>query len=175
MRIILNERCLDIRELESNQTTSMAHIYLDGNICRDSNRYKSLKKKQAIFCQFASNRYTAHSKLIVTFTTLTLLPFSFRLKIDKSQRRKVLEQIPDSVLNKIKKQTRCPFGAVQCDPTNKYRTADGSCNNVANPLWGKSHTPFERFIPSFYEDGQYRLLCYQKFSLIVNKKNFNPA
>ncbi|VDI37042.1 Hypothetical predicted protein [Mytilus galloprovincialis] len=76
-----------------------------------------------------------------------------KLKIDKSQRRKVLEQIPDSVLNKIKKQTRCPFGAVQCDPTNKYRTADGSCNNVANPLWGKSHTPFERFIPSFYEDG----------------------
>ena len=46
MRIILNERCLDIRELESNQTTSIAHIYLDGNICRDSNRYKSLKKNK---------------------------------------------------------------------------------------------------------------------------------
>ncbi|XP_063411220.1 peroxidase-like [Mytilus trossulus] len=76
-----------------------------------------------------------------------------KLTIDKSQRRKVLEQIPKSVLNKIKTQTRCPFGAVQCDPTNKYRTPDGSCNNVANPLWGKSHTPFERFIPSFYEDG----------------------
>ncbi|XP_052080790.1 peroxidase-like [Mytilus californianus] len=76
-----------------------------------------------------------------------------KLRIDKSQRRKVLEQIPDGILNKIKKQTSCPFGAVQCDPTSKYRTADGSCNNLANPLWGKSHTPFERFIPSFYEDG----------------------
>ncbi|CAC5397403.1 PXDN [Mytilus coruscus] len=33
-----------------------------------------------------------------------------------------------------------------------YRSADGSCNNIDYPEWGKSFTPQERFIPAHYED-----------------------
>ena len=36
---------------------------------------------------------------------------------------------------------------------NKYRTIDGTCNNLRNRLWGAAHTAFRRLIPSNYEDG----------------------
>lgn len=77
-----------------------------------------------------------------------------KLNIAKNQRVQALAKIPDSVLDDIQVNAPCPFTAPpSCDTTSKYRTADGSCNNLQHPLWGKSLTPFERFIPSLYEDG----------------------
>ncbi|XP_059350851.1 chorion peroxidase-like [Daphnia carinata] len=49
----------------------------------------------------------------------------------------------------------CPADAV-CNQTtidSRYRTLDGSCNNVQHSSWGKSLTPFQRVIPSAYADG----------------------
>ncbi|XP_071158667.1 salivary peroxidase/catechol oxidase-like isoform X2 [Mytilus edulis] len=40
-----------------------------------------------------------------------------------------------------------------CDENDPYRSADGSCNNLDYPEWGKSFTPQERFVPAHYEDG----------------------
>ena len=50
----------------------------------------------------------------------------------------------------------CPFRNPTCDPTSRYRTIDGSCNNLRNPLWGRSETPFERELPPVYSDGKRR-------------------
>ncbi|XP_063072362.1 eosinophil peroxidase-like [Engraulis encrasicolus] len=36
---------------------------------------------------------------------------------------------------------------------NKYRTATGLCNNIANPRRGASNTPFARWLPAEYQDG----------------------
>ncbi|CAH0405563.1 unnamed protein product [Chilo suppressalis] len=39
-------------------------------------------------------------------------------------------------------------------PSSKYRTQDGSCNNLEHPyLWGVSRTPFRRVLPPDYGDG----------------------
>jgi len=48
----------------------------------------------------------------------------------------------------------------------RYRTSDGSCNNLNNPIWGRSMTPFSRLVPQRYYDGKqnfYFLLLYFDF------------
>ncbi|VVC28479.1 Haem peroxidase,Haem peroxidase, animal type [Cinara cedri] len=42
---------------------------------------------------------------------------------------------------------------VRCDSGNKYRTANGTCNNLNNPIWGSSNTPFVRLVKAHYSDG----------------------
>ena len=36
---------------------------------------------------------------------------------------------------------------------NNYRTFDGVCNNLKNPTYGATTTPFRRILPAAYEDG----------------------
>ena len=38
---------------------------------------------------------------------------------------------------------------------SKYRTFDGSCNNVQHQHWGQANTAFQRLLPPDYEDGTY--------------------
>ena len=49
----------------------------------------------------------------------------------------------------------CPFAAaLTCDAASPYRTADGSCNNLQFPYFGRSSTPFDRYLPAVYADGK---------------------
>lgn len=44
--------------------------------------------------------------------------------------------------------------AVTCDPSAKYRTYNGSCNNLQKPNWGAAMTPFYRLIDAEFDDGK---------------------
>ena len=44
---------------------------------------------------------------------------------------------------------RCNFRNVR-----SFRTIDGTCNNLANPLFGAAGTLFKRLVPAQYEDGK---------------------
>ena len=49
----------------------------------------------------------------------------------------------------------CPFNPnLICNVSSKYRTFDGTCNNLKNPLYGAANTPYKRFIANpKYGDG----------------------
>ncbi|XP_062593223.1 chorion peroxidase-like [Saccostrea cucullata] len=65
----------------------------------------------------------------------------------------VLSRIPEIPNLSVQFRPFCPYNSKpSCQTTAKYRTADGTCNNLNNPLWGRSQTPFERFVFPFYED-----------------------
>lgn len=48
---------------------------------------------------------------------------------------------------------RCPPKVTCRDPRSKFRTADGSCNNLQNPEFGQVNTPVQRILPPIYDDG----------------------
>ena len=51
----------------------------------------------------------------------------------------------------------CPFKkTVDCVGDFPYRSLDGSCNNLNSTWWGKSGTPFKRWLPADYGD-QFKL------------------
>ena len=57
--------------------------------------------------------------------------------------------------------------------TQKYRSADGSCNNLEYPLRGRALTPFTRMVDPEYDDGQWltiSLYLYGGF-LLLNHNN----
>ncbi|UYV64038.1 HPX2 [Cordylochernes scorpioides] len=45
---------------------------------------------------------------------------------------------------------------ITCNANSKYRTADGSCNNLNNPTWGRESTCFIRILPAMYSDDKDR-------------------
>ncbi|XP_069978463.1 chorion peroxidase-like [Penaeus vannamei] len=44
-------------------------------------------------------------------------------------------------------------GPPNCDRFSRYRSADGTCNNLKNPTWGATFTPHRRFAGQDYGDG----------------------
>ena len=51
--------------------------------------------------------------------------------------------------------TFCPYQNVKitCNSTDKYRSYDGTCNNLVNPLIGAANVPYVRLLPPAYQDG----------------------
>jgi peroxidase len=47
----------------------------------------------------------------------------------------------------------CDLVVPECDPTYKYRSYDGSCNNLQHPTWGMLHSVFARIFEPRYSDG----------------------
>ena len=69
---------------------------------------------------------------------------------------------------------------VDCsDPANRdYRTANGVCNNLENPLFGAAGREFRRILPPHYEDGIAQLRgtmqSMKSYSKIVPHAPFRP-
>lgn len=51
--------------------------------------------------------------------------------------------------------------AVTCNPSDKYRSYNGSCNNLQNPNWGAALTPFYRLMNAEFSDGNINNILYR--------------
>ncbi|CAJ0562643.1 unnamed protein product, partial [Mesorhabditis spiculigera] len=60
--------------------------------------------------------------------------------------------VPNKVVETVL-GAECPLPTLEQCPGTRYRSFSGVCNNVANPEWGASHTPFARFLKPDYADG----------------------
>lgn len=60
------------------------------------------------------------------------------------------------VKHKLLKRLVCPNTPISCNTLSKYRTEDGTCNNLQNPRLGQSFLPYMRLLPADYADGKSR-------------------
>lgn len=65
-----------------------------------------------------------------------------------------VESVSDD--GKEDESSACGTGGTTCDPKAKFRTYDGSCNNLDHPTWGSARSLYSRIIPSRFEDRKYR-------------------
>ncbi len=57
--------------------------------------------------------------------------------------------------NSVRNQKKCPFEEKnKCKTKSIYRTFNGVCNNLQQPLYGAMETPHKRFLNPVYEDGK---------------------
>lgn len=67
----------------------------------------------------------------------------------------------------------CENKKIDCNLFHKYRTFNGSCNNIKNPhSFGVAYTPFRRMLPPDYTDGKYflNILNITTWSLLESLK-----
>jgi hypothetical protein len=78
----------------------------------------------------------------------------------------------------------CSFrgsGFAVCEPQiapctkSKYRTYDGSCNNLDNPSLGVANTRYGRLLPKKYSDGTSEGLPTATFTVTVMSKTVSPG
>ncbi|CAI6343920.1 unnamed protein product [Macrosiphum euphorbiae] len=92
--------------------------------------------------------------LLVWLCVISVLGTSSRIRINNKRDPVIFYgDGPDS--NIIYYQQCAP--RVTCNRNAVYRTADGTCNNLRNPLWGSSETPYIRLAEAAYADGNYEV------------------
>ncbi|XP_076235056.1 uncharacterized protein LOC143179627 [Calliopsis andreniformis] len=74
-------------------------------------------------------------------------------------KKKFPDAVPNSHLSRRGQSNplrrHCPNrGIPDCPPASlRYRTSDGSCNNLKNLWWGSAMSPMQRFLQPVYDDG----------------------
>lgn len=119
----------------------------------------------AVLCNCMSHRYDLHNSFLKEYylwslcwfyswimllhsnlrshkndkDTISLFGFSYGLTVEE------VESLPQIDTSKTLIQEVCPpyLSNVECHP-GKYRRLDGLCNNIENPSWGATMTPFTR-------------------------------
>jgi peroxidase len=92
--------------------------------------------------------------LIITFC-LTIIVNCKQSMRSSSLTSRILHDLFEQSSNSPRSTlSSCPFQVnITCDSTAKYRSYDGTCNNLNNPILGSINTPYVRVLPPAYGDG----------------------
>lgn len=106
------------------------------------------KEKQALFNEYAS-KFLMHHFCLSKLQAQYLLP---SIKIGPSTGNPYNDNSCYAAYGSSAHKLYCT--------DSKYRTYDGSCNNLYNPYWGKAFVCHLRLVPAAYEDGIERPKTY---------------
>ena len=84
------------------------------------------------------------------------------------------EGIPTEVMNELMEASLCNVAPPRCDPNVKYRSINGTCNDLGNPLEGAAFSSFRRLLPARYEDGIQQPVGFSQTFSLSNPKPFAP-
>lgn len=77
---------------------------------------------------------------------------------------------PFIVCSIVLNEEQCPFPKLTCNPSDRFASIDGTCNNLNRPLFGRANTPFKRYLSPAYEDQ----LNSARFKSVTGKNLPNP-
>jgi len=106
-----------------------------------------LKEKEAILMEYVT-QYFAKYKCLSKYQTTTFLPSVTVGQQYMRDNRYGDTSCYSSYGSSHGWKLTCPEAA-----RSKYRTIDGSCNNLKHPYWGKSYVCHIRLLPPDYADG----------------------
>ncbi|PVD30062.1 hypothetical protein C0Q70_09323 [Pomacea canaliculata] len=70
--------------------------------------------------------------------------------------------------NSPESNLRCQSSVeLKCDPELKFRTPDGTCNNLVHNLWGSALSPLRRILQPQYGDGEWLELIGTRVSSVM--------
>ncbi|XP_055327659.1 uncharacterized protein LOC129580922 [Paramacrobiotus metropolitanus] len=68
------------------------------------------------------------------------------------RREQIIFGLPQTPTDHTTITRRCPYNVpITCNMT-EFRSIQGVCNNMLNPFWGATNTPYSRFLPHNYSD-----------------------
>lgn len=152
------DKFVDIRFIDSNDIEQAA---VDGNRFINIQRQKDLELlEQNVFVRsntpnagqlnfFRTSAKTVAIGLQSLQNTVAsrVLRQRFNLTVDQGSFGLHRFSIRNTVIN-----STCSVPPT-CNPSSLYRSADGSCNNLANTNWGQSNTGLQRILEPDYADG----------------------
>ncbi|KAK8783990.1 hypothetical protein V5799_009645 [Amblyomma americanum] len=97
--------------------------------------------------------------LITTASNRKSVPFLYTDRRNNATKVQVQRAVSKLDLNELepiatRKELCGRLYPSTCDPAHPYRTLDGSCNNLANPSWGKALSCHSRIAPAVHGDGK---------------------
>lgn len=108
-------------------------------------RYKNAERVEHIFT-LRTVYHWADLKLVYVVSYLGDFSYSDLLT---SQQLEILGRLSGCISHRKPKQNCSDEMCFH----SKYRSIDGTCNNLADPMLGSSYTPFQRLLKSNYENG----------------------
>lgn len=121
---------------ENDVETSLSNI--DTNIRKSSSQLKTRKQDGHSVFKKLRPEDRNYVDVALRFSKLKVQLFGLRAGDDD-------EGFNGDNSNSIKQEC-AKFYSIRCNPQDKYRKADGSCNNREEPLWGMSRTPLNRIL-----------------------------
>jgi len=95
-------------------------------------------------------KFTPTTQKIGRISNIHIKAYEILIKRHQIPKSQAIAQLSARLPDFCRKEEMLP---IACDRNARYRSIDGTCNNLQNPYWGASFTVFDRLAPALYEDG----------------------